>query len=129
MKTIISNEAPAAIGPYSHAVETGGSELRLIFTSGQIAIVPATGEIIGGGVKEQAEQTIKNLKTVLKSAGTDLEHVIKTTCFLTDMADFTAFNEVYAAHFKNKPSRSCVAVRALPKGALVEIEAVAEKVK
>jgi len=122
MKTIISNEAPAAIGPYSHAVQTGG----VIFTSGQIPILPSTGEIINGGIKEQAEQVIKNLKAVLTSAGSDIDHVVKTTCFLTDMADFAAFNEVYAAHFKNKPARSCIAVRALPKGALVEIEAIAE---
>ena len=122
MKTISSNEAPAAIGPYSHAVETNGT----IFTSGQIPILPATGELINGGIKEQAEQVIKNLKSVLNSAGSDLDHVVKTVCFLTDMADFTAFNEVYAAHFKNKPARSCVAVRALPKGALVEIEAISQ---
>jgi len=122
MKTIISNEAPAAIGPYSHAVEAGG----LLFTSGQIPILPATGEIIDGGIKEQAEQVIKNLKAVLNSAGSDLDHVVKTVCFLTDMTNFAAFNEVYAAHFTSKPARSCVAVRALPKGALVEIEAVAE---
>ena len=122
MKTIISSDAPATIGPYSHAVMTGGA----IFTSGQIPILPATGELIKGGIKEQAEQVIKNLKTVLNSAGSDLDHVVKTTCFLTDMADFAAFNEVYAAHFTGKPARSCVAVRALPKGALVEIEAIAE---
>jgi len=122
MKTISSNEAPAAIGPYSHAVETGG----LLFTSGQIPILPATGELIEGGIKEQAEQVIKNLKSVLNSAGSDLDHVVKTTCFLTDMADFAAFNEVYAAHFTSKPARSCVAVCALPKRALVEIEAIAE---
>jgi 2-iminobutanoate/2-iminopropanoate deaminase len=122
MKTIISNEAPSAIGPYSHAVISGGT----VFTSGQIPILPATGELIEGGIKEQAEQVIKNLKAVLASAGSDLNHVIKTTCFLTDMANFTAFNEVYAAYFTNKPARSCVAVRALPKGALVEIEAIAE---
>ena len=122
MKTIISNEAPSAIGPYSHAVISGGT----IFTSGQIPILPATGELVGGGIKEQAEQVIKNLKAVLASSGGDLAHVVKTTCFLTDMADFAAFNEVYAAHFTGKPARSCVAVRALPKGSLVEIEAVAE---
>jgi len=127
MKTIISNEAPAAIGPYSHAVQTGGSNQDcLIFTSGQIPIVPSTGELIEGGIKEQAEQVIKNLKAVLASSGSDLDHVVKTTCFLTDMANFTAFNEVYAVHFTSKPARSCVAVRALPKGALVEIEAIAQ---
>ena len=119
---INSNEAPAAIGPYSHAVEADG----LLFTSGQIPILPETGELIAGGIKEQTEQVIKNLKAVLNSAGSALDHVIKTVCFLTDMADFAAFNEVYAAHFINKPARSCVAVRALPKGALVEIEAVVQ---
>jgi len=122
MKTINSNEAPAAIGPYSHAVETNG----VIFTSGQIPILPATGELADGGIKEQAEQVIKNLKAVLTSAGSDLDHIVKTTCFLTDMANFAAFNEVYAVHFTSKPARSCVAVRALPKGALVEIEAIAQ---
>jgi len=122
MKAIISNEAPAAIGPYSHAVISDS----VIFTSGQIPIMPSTGEIVSGGIKEQAEQVIKNLKAVLISAGSDLDHVLKTTCFLTDMADFAAFNEVYAVHFTGKPARSCVAVRALPKGALVEIEAVAQ---
>jgi len=122
MKPITSNEAPAAIGPYSHAVISDGK----IFTSGQIPILPATGELIEGGIKEQTEQVIKNLKAVLNSAGSDLDRVVKTTCFLTDMANFMAFNEVYAAHFTGKPARSCVAVRALPKGALVEIEAIAE---
>jgi len=129
MKTITSNEAPAAIGPYSHAIETSGCNQNcLIFTSGQIPILPSTGELIDGGVKEQAEQVIENLKAVLASSGSDLNHVVKTTCFLTDMANFTAFNAVYAVHFTNKPARSCVAVRALPKGALVEIEAIAERV-
>ena len=127
MKIITSNEAPAAIGPYSHAIETGcRNQDSLIFTSGQIPILPSTGELVKGGVKEQAEQVIKNLKAVLASAGSDFDHVIKTTCFLTDMADFAVFNEVYAAHFTCKPARSCVAVHALPKSALVEIEAVAE---
>ena len=129
MKRIMSNEAPSsttlplAIGPYSHAVETGG----LLFTSGQIPILPATGELMEGGIKEQTGQVIENLKAVLAAAGSDLGHVVKTTCFLTDMANFVAFNEVYARHFTGKPARSCIAVRALPKGALVEIEAVAEK--
>ena len=111
MKTIISNDAPAAIGPYSHAVEING----LIFTSGQIPILPQSGELVTGGIKEQAEQAICNLKAVLASAGSSLDNVIKTTCFLTDMADFAAFNEVYAGHYTVKPARSCVAVRALPK--------------
>lgn len=128
MQIIISNEAPAAIGPYSHAVKAGsGNQDSLIFTSGQIPILPDTGELVGGGIKEQSEQVIKNLKAVLSSAGSDIDHVVKTTCFLTDMANFAAFNEVYAAHFTSKPARSCVAVLALPKGSLVEIEAIVEK--
>jgi len=123
METVTSSAAPAAIGPYSQAIIENG----LIFTSGQIPLVPETGEIINGGIKEQAEQVIKNLKAVLTAAGSGLTAVVKTTCFLTDMNDFTAFNEVYAQYFTGKPARSCVAVLALPKGAKVEIEAVAVK--
>jgi len=123
MEKVESKAAPAAIGPYSQAIIENG----FIFTSGQIPLVPETGEIISGGVKEQAEQVIKNLKAVLTAANSDLSRVIKTTCFLTDMGDFAAFNEVYAQHFTGKPARSCVAVLALPKGAKVEIEAVAAK--
>jgi len=123
MEKVESKKAPAAIGPYSQAI----IENDIIFTSGQIPLVPETGEIIAGGVKEQAEQSIKNLEAVLAAAGSDLAHVIKTTCFLTDMGDFSAFNEVYSTHFTGKPARSCVAVLALPKGAKVEIEAVAIK--
>jgi 2-iminobutanoate/2-iminopropanoate deaminase len=123
MEKVESKAAPAAIGPYSQAIIENG----FIFTSGQIPLVPETGEIISGGVKEQAEQVIKNLKAVLTAADSDLTRVIKTTCFLTDMNDFAAFNEVYAQHFTGKPARSCVAVLALPKGAKVEIEAVAAK--
>ena len=122
MEIIVSKEAPAAIGPYSHAVALNG----LVYTSGQIPLVPETGELADGGIKQQAEQSIQNLKAVLIAAGSGLAHVVKTTCFLTDMRDFAAFNEVYARHFTGKPARSCVAVLALPKGALVEIEAVAE---
>jgi len=121
MEKVESKAAPAAIGPYSQAIIENG----FIFTSGQIPLVPETGEIITGGVKEQAEQVIKNLEAVLSAAGSDLAHVIKTTCFLTDMADFAAFNEVYSTYFTNKPARSCVAVLALPKNAKVEIEAIA----
>jgi len=124
MEIVSSREAPAAIGPYSQAIVENG----IIFTSGQIPLLPETGEIVDGGIKEQAEQVIKNLKAVLKEAGSDLAHVIKTTCFLTDMKDFAAFNEVYAAHFTAKPARSCVAVLALPKGANVEIEAIASSI-
>jgi len=122
MEIVTSKEAPAAIGPYSQAIIENG----LIFTSGQIPLQPLTGEMTEGGVKEQAEQVIKNLNAVLTAAGSDLAHVVKTTCFLTDMGDFAAFNEVYSKHFTAKPARSCVAVLALPKGAKVEIEAVAK---
>jgi len=125
MEIVESKAAPAAIGPYSQAI----IENSLVFTSGQIPLAPETGEIIAGGVKEQAVQVIKNLKAVLEAAGSDLAHVVKTTCFLTDMGDFSAFNEVYSQHFTGKPARSCVAVLALPKGAKVEIEAVALKFK
>jgi len=122
MEIIVSKEAPSAIGPYSHAISFNG----IIYTSGQIPLIPETGEIVNGGIKEQTEQSIQNLKAVLTAAGSGLAHVVKTTCFLTDMQNFAAFNEVYAKHFTGKPARSCVAVLALPKGALVEIEAVAE---
>ncbi|MCL1931171.1 MAG: RidA family protein [Treponema sp.] len=121
MEIITTKEAPAAIGPYSQAIIEKG----VVYTSGQIPLVPETGEMVGGGIREQAEQVIGNLSAVLAAAGSDLAHVIKTTCFLTDMGNFAAFNEVYARHFTGKPARSCVAVLALPRGALVEIEAVA----
>jgi len=121
MEIVTSQAAPAAIGPYSQAIIRNG----MVFTSGQIPLSPQTGEMVDGGVKEQAEQVISNLRAVLDAAGSDIAHVIKTTCFLTDMGNFSAFNEVYARHFTGKPARSCVAVLALPKGALVEIEAVA----
>ncbi|MCL2509406.1 MAG: RidA family protein [Oscillospiraceae bacterium] len=122
MKTITSNSAPAAIGPYSHAVVVNG----LVYTSGQIPLSPETGVLVGGGIAEQTEQAIKNLAAVLEAAGCGLDGVVKTTCFLTDIGDFAAFNEVYAGYFTGKPARSCVAAAALPKGAMVEIEAVAE---
>ena len=123
METIIAPKAPAALGPYSAAVKVG----ELIFTSGQIPADPATGEIAPGGIAEQTEQSLKNLSAVLEAAGSGLDQVIKTTCFLTDMADFAAFNAAYGKYFsEHKPARSTVAVKALPKGALVEIECVAE---
>ena len=122
MKIIATNEAPAAIGPYSQAIVSNNT----VFTSGQIALAPETGDLIAGGIKEQTEQVIRNLKAVLVAAGSDLAHVVKSTCFLADIGDFAAFNEVYAAHFTGGPARSCVAVRALPRGAAVEIEAIAE---
>ena len=123
METIIAPKAPAALGPYSAAVRVG----ELIFTSGQIPADPASGEIAPGGIAQQTEQSLKNLSAVLEAAGSGLDQVIKTTCFLTDMADFAAFNAAYGKYFsEHKPARSTVAVKALPKGALVEIECVAE---
>ena len=122
MKKITTEKAPAAIGPYSQAVAVG----ELVYTSGQIAIDPATGDLVSGGVKEQTEQVMKNLGEVLAAAGSSFEKAIKTTCFLTDMADFATFNEVYGKYFTEKPARSCVAVKSLPKGALVEVEVIAE---
>ena len=122
MKVISTEKAPAAIGPYSQAIVANG----MVFASGQIPIVPATGEIAQGDIRVQAEQVMKNVGAVLEAAGTSFEKVVKTTCFLSDMADFAAFNEVYANYFVGKPARSCVAVKDLPKGALCEIEAVAE---
>lgn len=122
MKKIYTDRAPAAIGPYSQAITAGG----FLFSSGQIPVVPETGEVVAGGVEAQAEQVCKNLAEVLKAAGTSFEKVIKTTCFLADMGDFAAFNAVYGKYFTEKPARSCVAVKALPKGVLAEIELIAE---
>ncbi len=120
-KIVHTNLAPAAIGPYSQAIISGNT----VFTSGQIPINPESGNIESVTIEEQTEQVIKNLCEVLKEAGTSIENVIKTTCFLQNMDDFAAFNEVYARYFTGKPARSCVAVAALPKGSLVEIEVVA----
>ncbi len=120
MKKITTDKAPAAIGPYSQALEAG----NLVFLSGQIPIVPETGSLIEGDISVQAEQSCKNVGEILKAAGLDYESVIKTTCFLSNMADFAAFNEVYARYFTGKPARSCVEAT-LPKGALCEIEAIA----
>lgn len=122
MQKVNSNEAPAAIGPYSHAYITYNG---LIFTSGQIPANP-DGSPMAEGIEAQAEQSCRNVGAVLEAAGTDYAHVIKTTCFLADMADFAAFNKVYEKYFTSKPARSCVAVKTLPAGALCEIEAVAE---
>lgn len=118
-----TNKAPEAIGPYSQAVVVG----NLIFTSGQIPLNPETGALEGQNITEQTHRVCKNLEAVLSASGSSLKNAVKTVCFLTDMANFTAFNEVYAQYFTEKPARSCVAVKALPKGALVEVEAVAEK--
>lgn len=120
---VSTEKAPAAIGPYSQAVVVG----NLVFTSGQIPLNPETGVIEGENITEQAHRVCKNLKAVLEEAGSSLEKAIKTTCFLSDMGDFAAFNEVYAEYFTEKPARSCVAVKTLPKNALVEVEVIAER--
>ena len=122
MKTIETKSAPAAIGPYSQAKVAGG----LVFASGQIPIDPATGNIEAADIAGQTRRAAQNLAAVLEAAGSGLDRVLKTTCFITDMNDFAAFNEVYAEFFPGRPARSCVEVSKLPKGALVEIEAVAE---
>ena len=122
MKAISTQNAPAAIGPYSQAIVTG----NLLFTSGQIPVDPATGNVVEGGITEQAEQIMKNLGEVLKAAGASFEGAVKTTCFLAEIADFAAFNEVYGRYFTSKPARSCVAVKDLPKGVLAEVEVIAE---
>ena len=122
MKQVHTDRAPAALGPYSQAVVSGG----LCFTSGQIALSPETGEIVGVDITSQTRQVLENLCAVLAAAGASPETVIKTTCYLADIADFAAFNAVYAEYFPGKPARSCVAVKDLPRGALVEVEAVAE---
>jgi len=122
MKVVQTSAAPAATGPYSQAMVSG----NLIFTSGQIPLSPEGGQITGSTINEQTEQVIKNLAAVLNAAGSSMDKVIKTTCFLADMNDFTAFNEVYAKYFTGKPARSTVAVKQLPRSVLVEIEAIAE---
>ncbi len=121
LEKIQTNNAPAAIGPYSQAIKLN----NLVFTSGQIPLDPKTGTIVEGGIVEQTHRICKNLEAVLLQAGSSLEQVIKTTCFLADMNDFTAFNEVYGQYFICRPARSCVAVKTLPKNVLAEIEAVA----
>lgn len=118
---IHTENAPAAVGPYSQAVEVNG----MLYTSGQIPLDPATGNIVDGDIKAQADRAMKNIVAVLEAAGTTADKVVKTMCFLADMDDFAAFNEVYAEYFTEKPARSCVAVKSLPKGALCEIEVIA----
>lgn len=120
---IYTDNATQAIGPYSQAVAVG----NLIFTSGQIPLCPDTGRLVGENAAEQTHQVCRNLAEVLKAAGSSLEKAVKTTCFLASMDDFAAFNEVYSQYFTGKPARSCVAVKTLPKGALVEVEVIAEK--
>lgn len=122
MKAIETETAPAAIGPYSQAMVYGG----LVYTSGQIPVVPETGNVVGDSIEVQAEQSCKNVGAVLDASGTGYEHVIKTTCFLADMNDFAVFNAVYEKYFVSKPARSCVAVKTLPKNVKCEIEAIAE---
>ena len=124
MKAISTNNAPAAIGPYSQAIEVNG----FVYASGQLPIDPATGAFPEGGIKEQTAQSIKNAQMILEAAGTDLKHVVKTTVYLANMSDFAAMNEVYSQFFSEPfPARSAVAVKDLPKGALVEVEVVAAK--
>ena len=122
MKIIHTNSAPAAVGPYSQAMVSGG----MVYTAGQVALDPETGVMVGGNVTEQAHQVMKNLTAVLAAAGSSLDKAVKTTCFLVAMDVFAAFNEVYAGYFTGKPARSCVAVKTLPKGALCEVEVIAE---
>ena len=122
MKVIQTKAAPAAIGPYSQAIISG----NFVFVSGQTPLDPETGQLVGSNVVEQTERIIINIKTLLEASGTSIEKVVKTTCFLADMGDFAAFNEVYAKHFTGRPARSTFAVKQLPKNALVEIETIAE---
>ena len=123
MKKIETSNAPAAIGPYSQGYIVNG----LLFTSGQIPLDPATGEIVGTTIEEQTHQVMKNLGALLEAAGLSYENVVKTTCFLADMGDFAAFNQIYAEYMTSKPARSCVAVKTLPKNVLCEVELIAEK--
>lgn len=123
MEVIHTEHAPAALGPYSQAIEAGD----FLYLSGQIGIDPATGKLAGKTAAEQAERIAENIEAILEAAGLSMKNVIKTTCFLADIGDFAAFNEVYAKHFISKPARSCVAVKDLPAGALCEIEAIAAK--
>ncbi len=122
MRTIETEKAPAAIGPYSQAKVVNG----LVFISGQLPVNPATGAPAGDTIELQAEQSVKNVGVILEAAGSSFESVVKTTCFLADMADFAAFNAIYEKYFTSKPARSCIAVKALPKGVLCEVEAIAE---
>ncbi|MDD3569658.1 MAG: RidA family protein [Lachnospiraceae bacterium] len=121
LKVTSTDKAPAAIGPYSQAISANG----FLFTSGQVALMPGTGEIVGTTIEEQAERVMQSLKAILEENGIGFEQVVKTTCFLADMADFAAFNEIYGKYFTGKPARSCVAVKELPKKLLCEVEVIA----
>lgn len=121
MEMVSTKNAPGAIGPYSQAMILNG----VVYTSGQVALSPQTGEVVGTTIEEQAEQVMKNLGAVLEAAGSSYEKTVKTTCFLADMKDFAAFNEIYGKYFTGKPARSCVAVKTLPKNVLCEVEAIA----
>lgn len=121
MEKIYTEKAPAAVGPYSQAVVING----MVYTSGQIALDPVSGELVGKTIEEQAEQVMKNLVSILEAAGTKPENAVKTLCFLTDISDFAAFNDVYARYFTGKPARSCVGIKSLPKGAVCEVEVIA----
>ena len=121
LKKIATDKAPAAIGPYSQGIIVE----KMLYSSGQIALDPASGEVVGDTIAEQAEQVMKNLGAILKEAGVSYDKVVKTTCFLAEMGDFGAFNEVYARYFTEKPARSCVAVKTLPKNVLCEVEVIA----
>lgn len=122
LKKVETTKAPAAIGPYSQGILVNG----MLYASGQIPIVPETGEVALGDIEVQAEQVMRNVGEILKAAGTDFERVVKTTCFLADMGDFAAFNRVYEQYFTGKPARSCVAVKELPKSVLCEVEVIAQ---
>lgn len=122
LKKVETTKAPAAIGPYSQGMLVNG----MLYASGQIPIVPETGEVLKGDIEVQAKQVMRNVGEILKASGSDFEHVVKTTCFLADMADFAAFNRVYEQYFTGKPARSCVAVRELPKKVLCEVEVIAQ---
>ena len=122
MKVIQTQKAPAAVGPYSQAIEVNG----LIFTSGQLPIIPESGELINDDIKKATARSLENIKEILEAAGSSLDKVVKTTCFLKDINDFKAFNEIYAKYIKEKPARSCIAAADLPGGFLVEVEVIAE---
>lgn len=121
LKKLATDKAPAAIGPYSQGIIVE----KMLYSSGQIALDPVSGEVVGSNIEEQTEQVMKNLGAILEAAGADYTKVVKTTCFLADMGDFAAFNQIYAKYFTEKPARSCVAVKTLPKNVLCEVEVIA----